>query len=447
MTDRTVTLTPLSAYEPESVQWMWRDYVPLGEMTLLAGREGLGKSTVAYDVAAKVTQGQLPGIYKGEPKSVIICATEDSLTHTILPRLMAAGADTDHVFHVEVTDAEDLMTGLRLPLDNVQLEDKVKEVDAALILLDPLLGLVEGRLDTHKDAEVRQALEPIVAIAHRTESSIIGIIHVNKSQGRDTGDSIMGSRAFNAVTRSTLFIVSDPEDRTTYTLGLTKTNLGKLTVPGFTYQIEDASLGNDAKGYEIVTGRVVWGSAGTGNEYGVDAINRLRAGGEGGSRRRTGTQVAKAQMWLFKYLREAGGPVERDTVMAAGEAEGFNVKTIQRAAKQLGVTIERTSETPSRTVWSFGEPDTRERDMKRAIVVEFLKGSIRNEGSERQLAKLPGVGLESDDRSVFFDRMRADGILAVVRIESDGTKMWGLSKTDELRRMFEPPPDEPSQDS
>ena len=76
-----------------AVRWLWEDKIPLGEITLLAGREGLGKSTIAYTLAAWITQGTMKGWFKGEPRDVIVIATEDSWEHTITPRLMAAGAD------------------------------------------------------------------------------------------------------------------------------------------------------------------------------------------------------------------------------------------------------------------------------------------------------------------------------------------------------------------
>ena len=65
-------------------------------------------------------------------------------------------------------------------------------------------------LDTHKDAEVRQALEPIVKLADRSSLCVLGLIHVNKSTTSDPLSALMGSRAFAAVARSVLFVMVDP---------------------------------------------------------------------------------------------------------------------------------------------------------------------------------------------------------------------------------------------
>src|SRR6188474_2019635 len=90
---RTVVLTPVSGISLRPVRWLLQDQIPLGAITLLGGREGIGKSLVALTWAAQVTQGTLPGACHGCPRSVIVAATEDSWEHTIVPRLVAAGAD------------------------------------------------------------------------------------------------------------------------------------------------------------------------------------------------------------------------------------------------------------------------------------------------------------------------------------------------------------------
>ena len=43
----------LADVEPERVEWLWTGRIPRGKLTLLDGDPGLGKSTVAYDIAAR----------------------------------------------------------------------------------------------------------------------------------------------------------------------------------------------------------------------------------------------------------------------------------------------------------------------------------------------------------------------------------------------------------
>lgn len=54
----------------------------------------------------------------------------------------------------------------------------------SLIIIDPILQVVAG--DSHKNAEVRRALEPLGAFAEEYGIAILGITHVNKrSKGKD----------------------------------------------------------------------------------------------------------------------------------------------------------------------------------------------------------------------------------------------------------------------
>jgi AAA domain len=146
----------------------------MGALVGLGGRAGVGNSTVCAHLTPQVTRGTLPGDFYGTPKSGIIVGTEDDWHATIKPRLVAAGADLDRVFQVKSIEPDGLEGTLSLPEDLMRLEELIKQHDVALIILDPLLTMVNAKLDTHKDAEVRIALEPVVAMAHAARASLIG---------------------------------------------------------------------------------------------------------------------------------------------------------------------------------------------------------------------------------------------------------------------------------
>jgi hypothetical protein len=42
--------------KPRDVEWLWRERIPLGELTLIGGRPGRGKSLCACYLAAEVSQ-------------------------------------------------------------------------------------------------------------------------------------------------------------------------------------------------------------------------------------------------------------------------------------------------------------------------------------------------------------------------------------------------------
>ena len=81
------------------------------------------------------------------------------LAHAIVPRLLAAGADVSRVHIVRVTDDE-CEVCMTLPDDVPSLVELIKGVDAALLIIDPVMAHLSGKVDSHRDASLRRALAP-----------------------------------------------------------------------------------------------------------------------------------------------------------------------------------------------------------------------------------------------------------------------------------------------
>ncbi len=338
---RRLRLTPASAIVLKPVRWLWDQRIPMGSLSLLAGREGIGKSTLAYWLAAQVTRGELAGCCEDNPRAVIVVATEDSWAHTIVPRLIGAGANLELVFRADVVEGSDVDGAMSLPEDLEELEKNAEAVKAALILLDPLTSRLGHQLDTHKDADVRRALEPLTAIADRVGASVLGIIHVNKSGGGDALNAVMGSRAFTAVARSVLFALKSPEDEDEKYLGLTKSNLGRSDLPTLKYRIVTEKVADTPDG-DVFTGKVEW----TG-ETDQSISEALSAVNDGPSKQ---TAVDRAARWLEDHLGAHGGSAPSDEVKLAGKEAGHSDRTLKRAKVQLGVDVKSIGY-PRKTHW------------------------------------------------------------------------------------------------
>lgn len=331
---RRLALTPAAGIPPRRVRWCWEGRLAIGTLGLLAGPEGLGKSTLGYTIAADVTRGELRGEYLGRPRSVLVCATEDSWEHTIVPRLMAARADLERIYRVEVVLADDIMVGLSLPLDLAELEHAAREVDAALLILDPLMSRLDGVLDTHRDADVRRALEPLVSVADNTDMSILGLIHHNKSGGTDPLSLVMASKAFTAVARSVHTVIKDPDDETGLRkyFGSPKNNLGRADLPTMSFVIESWSY--DTEDGPGSTGRLVWGEERS--ETIADILVRSARGPEEKS------ALDEAAFWLEDYLTDRQMRARAGDAISAGKAAGHSESTIHRARKKLGIETSKT---------------------------------------------------------------------------------------------------------
>lgn len=326
---RAVRLTAADSIRPKPVRWLWDERLPLGELVLLAGREGVGKSTRAYQLAADVSRGALAGEFEGIPRGVLIAATEDSWEHTIIPRLMAAGADLSRIYRVEVETATGVHLGLSLPRDIPDLERLGIEYEIGLMLLDPLMSRL-GKLDTHKDSETRMALEPLVSLAHTAKMTIIGLIHHNKSGSDDPLSLIMGSKAFTAVARAVFTVMTDPDDETEKRrlFGIAKSNLGRTDLPVEVFEIERVDIPTDEGPAQ--TGRIRI----TEEIYAGTLRDAIRANGEDREKR---TAWRDAADWLRDYIKSKGGTVLAADALAEAGGAGHSRATLDRARRKAGI--------------------------------------------------------------------------------------------------------------
>ena len=86
-----------------SVDWLWYPYIPFGKISLIQGDPGCGKSTLMMNIISAVTNGSTApdGRKLKKPMHVIYQCSEDGLSDTIKPRLLAAGADCSHVAYLD----------------------------------------------------------------------------------------------------------------------------------------------------------------------------------------------------------------------------------------------------------------------------------------------------------------------------------------------------------
>lgn len=252
-----IRLTRASSFAIKPVRWVWADRMPVGEICLIPGREGVGKSTFLAWMAAAVTNGNLPGIHNKHPRAVLYAANEDAWDYTIAPRMKAAGANLDLIYRIDtLTDTGP--AGLILPRDCRYLPDVAQQVDAAILMCDPLLSLLDETISTFKAQELRQALEPLRRVAEEARLAVPALVHFNKGQSGDINTLISGSRAFSEVARSVIAIVQDKEaDDYTCVVTQTKNNLGRLDATSLAYTIDSVTLETD-EGDDAHVGRLRW---------------------------------------------------------------------------------------------------------------------------------------------------------------------------------------------
>ncbi|MCH7667576.1 MAG: AAA family ATPase [Acidobacteria bacterium] len=246
-------LVSASAIPPETPVWLWDGRIPLQAITLLIGTGGLGKTSLVCEIAARVSRGQLGR----SPAAVIFATVEDSRSHTLVPRLIAAGADLDLIHFVSVVEAG-FENGITLPDDLAELETAIEAESAEMLVLDPLVAHLSSTLDSHRDHSVRRALGPLHALAEATGVAVLGVSHLNKSASTNPLTRLGGSVAFGNAARSVLLFAADPDDDNSPVRYLVhvKSNLSRLA-RALKFEIESRTI-QDRAGGDINTSGFVW---------------------------------------------------------------------------------------------------------------------------------------------------------------------------------------------
>ncbi|MGA7980548.1 MAG: AAA family ATPase [Chromatiaceae bacterium] len=211
--------------------------------------------------------------------------------------------------------------------DGQVLSDEIALMDPppTLLIVDPIVAAVAG--DSHKNAEVRRALQPLVDLAQVRRCAVLGISHFSKgTAGRDPVERVTGSLAFGALARVVLAAAKLPDaEGGGRMLARAKNNIA-MDSGGFKYELVPLEL----PGYPgVFTTLVRWGEAlkGTAREL----LGRAETAVDPDERSATD----EAAEWLRELL--SAGPMKAADVQKEARQAGINDKPLRTARERLGV--------------------------------------------------------------------------------------------------------------
>ena len=323
-----VVLVKGSDLRPQPVRWLWQYWLALGKLHILAGAPGQGKTTIALAMAATVTiGGHWPDGSRCAPGNVLIWSGEDDPEDTLLPRLLAAGADDERCHFIKGAMRDGTVVPFDPARDLHQLREEIDRIGGIrLLIVDPVVSAVTG--DTHKNGEVRRALQPLVDMADACNCAVLGITHFAKGgQGTDPAQRVVGSVAFTAVARVVMVAakVKGEEGQDARILARGKSNIGPDD-GGFQYHLEQRE---PIPG--IPASCIAWGKAvqGTARELLTDPDEPQQEQSDASAK-------DAAIDFLVEILKDGSAPSKY--VETEARAAGVSWATVRRAADTIGVT-------------------------------------------------------------------------------------------------------------
>ncbi|WP_232064080.1 AAA family ATPase [Paraburkholderia dioscoreae] len=319
-----IMLSRASAVAPVAIRWLWQDWLPEGKLSLLAGSPGTGKTTLAVAMAAIVSAG---GAWPDGPRcasrgNVLFWSGEDDVADTLVPRLMAAGADLDRVYFVRSRiDENDEVQPFDPAFDIPLLGERVEAMGgASLLIVDPIVSAVSG--DAHRANDVRRDLQALVDMAARYGCAVLGISHFAKgTRGSSPAERVIGSGAFVALARMVLVAGKDEAEERRI-LARAKANI-TFDDGGIEYMLEQVDVNG------IPASRVVWGGLIEGNAREILGDVEMLPGDD------EKTEREEAADFLASLLVQ--GPVPVNSIKADATGAGYAWRTVERAKRDLGV--------------------------------------------------------------------------------------------------------------
>jgi AAA domain len=282
--------------EPADVQWLWPGWLPLGKLVVLDGAPEVGKSTLMSDLAAKLSRGQLGG----PPSATLFVTVEEAAADSIVPRLIAAGADRSKV-HVW-RPADDFT----VPDKVDRLAEAIGSTGARLVVLDPVSDFLGVSMTDEQS--VRRALRALARLAEATGCTVLCIRHLRKQEGGPAIYRGLGSVGVVAAARVVWLLGHHPRGEGRRVLAVTKSNVGERPV---------------ARAFRLTDRRIEWLAEET-----WMAAEDVRPTGE----------PSQAE-WLRTQL--ASGPKKMKRLVAEARVLGMSQRTLERAKEALQIVSKR----------------------------------------------------------------------------------------------------------
>ncbi len=341
----------LSEVELEPLEWVWKDVIPQGTLTLLTGEPGVGKSLLTLEIAALLTMGYRgpKNREEGEPAAVILFAGEDDLAVSIRPRLAAAGAYEELVYAIRGVEYMDLDTlrvkpwSFRVNRDLPILENYLRWLRAdgpavRLIVIDPIDGFLD-QSDGQRDAETRETVSKLSELAARSGVAILLVSHPMKSGIGKRGSWSPTTRAFAEAARSVWMLVHDKNDSVRRMLLPVKTNLCETPL-GLAFTIQDNAIYWEDDAVPL-----------TAEQFLAQSTARTQTS----LLEQDQSELSRVASWLDRRLRS--GRILSVTIREEAEANEMSEATLRRAFSRLGCQSGKEKKAFGQWYWRLPAPE------------------------------------------------------------------------------------------
>ena len=299
------SLINLADIEPGEQRWLWRGYIPRGEVSLLTGLPGAGKTSVVVSWAAIVASGGTwPDGTQAEQGRVLYVDAENGVAN-LRRRFVAQGFEAwDNLRTIDDLGPLEGLNFHKSP--GTSLKPAIEEFQPDLVIIDPLVAVHHSNENSATD--MRKLMMKLNSLARKHDLAIVFIQHPKKGSGGPETHQVRGSSDITAAVRA-MFKVTESREKDVMALVVEKLNVGPIPPP---------------QGFELIGGSLQW----------VGEV-KVPTKGEG----KLDEAIAFLQEWLINkskleiFMR----------IMARNE--GISFRHLKQAREALGVRRWKSSAT------------------------------------------------------------------------------------------------------
>lgn len=313
-TGETLIMIPMSEVEEKMIDWLVLEYIPRGQITVLAGDGGSGKTSAWCEIAASISSGKpcflvkdiIPAEFAEEtPRKVIFFSAEDSIETVIRPRLRKAGARLENILSIDIADERFEKVRFNSPF----VESLIAEYRPALVIFDPIQAFIPPEIKMSERNAMRNCLRPLIGYGEKYGCTFLIVVHTNKQSGLWGRKRIADSADIWDIARSVMLAGETKEKNIRY-ISHEKCNYG---MTGKTVLFSNETGWVEFKGYTDKKDKDFV----TETNYAV----------------RNAPQREEAKEFILDFLRDGEKKVSELNEMA--KAVGYGDKTIERAKSEL----------------------------------------------------------------------------------------------------------------
>jgi predicted ATP-dependent serine protease len=193
---RPYTAAELLAKTPAKRRWVWDRYLPEGALALLTAYMRVGKTSFVYPLALAVARGEPFLDFATRKTGVLILAVEEH-PHDVELRLGRLGLTRKDNVHVHEGKLENT------PRVRNQLRRYIRHHGIGLVIVDTLSRFWSVASE-NDNAQVRDAISPLVDLAHRPGGPTVLLVHHQRKAGGQEGRGIRGAGALLGLTDQAL---------------------------------------------------------------------------------------------------------------------------------------------------------------------------------------------------------------------------------------------------